>query len=97
MNLFTSSSVLLNLAIKTKIKQIFLSEIDSNYRVDELWLEQAIDILIYTFNAKTLAANEIIELSDDEVIDKCVEVMVLHICERIQFAIPKVNAKHYIL
>lgn len=84
MNLFTSSPALLNAAIKTKIKQIFLSWIDSNYRVDELWLDQAIDVLIYTFNAKTLAANEVIELSDDEVIDECVKAIVLHLCNHIE-------------
>lgn len=84
MSLFTSSPALLNAAIKTKIKQIFLSWIDSNYRVDELWLDQAIDVLIYTFNAKTLAANEVIELSDDEVIDECVRAIVLHLCNHIE-------------
>ena len=84
MNLFTSSPILLNAAIKTKIKQIFLLGIDSNYRVDELWLDQTIDILIYTLNAKTLAANEVIELSDDEAIDECVKVIVLHLCNYIE-------------
>ncbi len=80
MNSFSSSQVLLDAAIKTKIKHAFLTGNDSTYRVDKLWLEQATDILIYTFHAKRLAANEFIDLSDDEGIDECVKAIVSHLC-----------------
>ncbi|WP_394127491.1 hypothetical protein [Vibrio hepatarius] len=68
MDLFNSSPYLLNAAIKTKIKQIFLG-IDTNYQVDEQWLEQVTDTLIYTSNAKKQAANELIDLEDDDLVE----------------------------
>lgn len=84
MDLFSSSPALLSSIIKTKIKQAFLSNIDTDYRVDEQWLEQVIDILIYTFNVKKMAGNEVIDLEDGDLIDECVKVIVIRICSLIE-------------
>ncbi|CDT41780.1 MULTISPECIES: hypothetical protein [Vibrio] len=92
MDLFSSSPVLLNAAIKTKIKQIFLFGIDTNYQVDEQWLEQATDTLIYTFNTKKQAVNEVIGLEDDDIIDECVEAIVIQLCHIVEKSISEVKA-----
>jgi hypothetical protein len=92
MDLFSSSPALLNAAIKTKIKQIFLFGIDTNYQVDEQWLEQVSDTLIYTFNAKKQAANEVIGLEDDDIIDECVEAIVIQLCHIVEKSISEVKA-----
>lgn len=91
MDLFSSSPVLLNAAIKTKIKQIFLVGIDTNYQVDEQWLEQVTDTLIYTFNAKKQAANELIDLEDDDLVEDCIEAIVFQVCNLIDDSIPKIK------
>ncbi|UWZ97422.1 hypothetical protein [Vibrio splendidus] len=90
MNLCQSSSFL-NVVLKTKIKQTFLSGIDTTYQADEKWLDKVMDILIYTFMAKVHSINEVIDLNDDESIDECIKIIVIQICDLIQQAIPKVN------
>ena len=84
MDLFSSSPALLSSIIKTKIKQAFLSNIATDYQVDEQRLEQAIDTLIYTFSVKKMAGNEVIDLEDDDLIDECVKAIVIRICSLIE-------------
>ena len=94
MDSFNSSPALLNSVIKTKIQQIFLSGIKSNYQVESEWLDNTLDILIYTFNAKKLAANETINLEDVEQIDELVEAIVFQISRLIEQSVESLGKSH---
>lgn len=88
MNTFTSSQALINAVIQTKTMQAFLTNIDSSYRIDEKWLSEAIDRLIFTLNARLLITDEYLDLEDDA-IDRYVEAIVNKLCQNIERSIPK--------
>ncbi len=91
MNIFRSSLSLLNIVIRTKVRKAFLTDIDTDYKVDKKWLEQTIDKLVYTLNARLIASDDSIDLEDDEFIDECINAIVIQISQNIERGINKVK------
>ncbi|WP_165312412.1 hypothetical protein [Vibrio ziniensis] len=84
---------MVNVAIKTKVKQIFISKSKAVYQVDLIWLNQITDVLIYTSIANYAADGKVIDVDDDDTVDECIKMVVMKITQLIEQAIPPLLIK----